>query len=96
MPAGECGVVMVIPHAVLAVVGVIGLSTVPGQEGLWVPVTVLVYTIHCLVIYTHINLATRPAEIGIGGNRLNPDIRKRVLAIRPHLYGLRLINNRAI
>ena len=27
---------------------------------------------------------------------LNPDIRKRVLAVRPHLYGLRLINNRVI
>ena len=25
-----------------------------------------------------------------------PDIRKRVLALRPHLYDLRLINNRAI
>ena len=27
---------------------------------------------------------------------LNPDIRKRMLAARPHLYGLRLINYRAI
>ena len=27
---------------------------------------------------------------------LNPDIRKRVLAVRSHLYGLQLINNRAI
>ena len=27
---------------------------------------------------------------------LNPDIRKQVLAVRPHMYGLRLINKRAI
>ena len=70
MPAGECGVVMVIPHAVLAVVGVIGLPTVPGQEGLWVPNTVHVYTVLCLVIHAHVHLATRPVEIVISGNRL--------------------------
>ena len=27
---------------------------------------------------------------------LNPDIRKQVVAVRSHLYGLRLINYRAI
>ena len=27
---------------------------------------------------------------------LNPDIKKRVLTVQPHLYGLRLINNHAI
>ena len=65
MPAGEFGVVMVIPHAVLAVIGVVGLSAIPGQEGLWVAVTVHVYTVRCLVIHAHIHLTTGPAEIVI-------------------------------
>ena len=44
----------------------------------------------------HVNLLPYPTSHL--GNKicLKPDIRKQVLTVRPHLYGLRVINNRAL
>ena len=47
------------------------------------------------IIY-YVPQISRATKTRVNMKTLNPDIRKRVLVARPHLYGLRLINYRAI